>query len=88
MLLYNDAGHEVDADLKELLAKSGGQIVIGKKEGLLDDVEEVILSPGISMENPLVQEALNRGINVTGEAIITGILWALPAPTAKQQLLF
>ena len=68
VLLYNDAGHEVDADLKELLAKSGGQIVIGKKEGLLDDVEEVILSPGISMENPLVQEALNRGINVTGEA--------------------
>ena len=57
VLLYNDAGH-----------KSGGQIVIGKKEGLLDDVEEVILSPGISMENPLVQEALNRGINVTGEA--------------------
>lgn len=31
VLLYNDAGHEVDADLKELLAKSGGQIVIGKK---------------------------------------------------------
>ena len=31
-------------------------------------MEEVILSPGISMENPLVQEALNRGINVTGEA--------------------
>ena len=68
VLLYNDAEHEVDNDLKELLAKSGGQIVIGKKEGLLDDVEEVILSPGISMENPLVQEALNRGINVTGEA--------------------
>lgn len=68
VLLYNDAGHDVDADLKELLAKSGGQIVIGKKEGLLDDVEEVILSPGISMENPLVQEALSRGINVTGEA--------------------
>ena len=68
VLLYNDAGHDVDNDLKELLAKNGGQIVIGKKEGLLDDVEEVILSPGISMENPLVQEALNRGINVTGEA--------------------
>ena len=32
VLLYNDAGHEVDADLKELLAKSGGQIVIGKKK--------------------------------------------------------
>ena len=68
VLLYNDAEHDVDNDLKELLAKSGGQIVIGKKEGLLDDVEEVILSPGISMENHLVQEALNRGINVTGEA--------------------
>ena len=68
VLLYNDAGHDVDNDLKELLAKNGGQIVIGKKEGLLDDVEEVILSPGISMENPLVQEALKRGINVTGEA--------------------
>ena len=31
-------------------------------------MEEVILSPGISLENPLVQEALRRGINVTGEA--------------------
>lgn len=68
VLLYNDAEHDVDKDLKELLAKNGGQIVIGNKEGLLDDVEEVIVSPGISMENPLVQEALKRGINVTGEA--------------------
>lgn len=68
VLLYNDTEHEVDAELKELLAKTGGQIVIGSREGLLDDVEEVILSPGISLENPLVQEAQRRGINVTGEA--------------------
>ncbi len=68
VLLYNDAEHEVNADLKDLLAKNGGQIVIGGGEKLLDEVEEVILSPGISLENPLVQEALRRGINVTGEA--------------------
>ncbi len=68
VVLYNDVEHEVDAGLKVLLDQNDGQIIIGKKENLLDDVEEVILSPGISMENPLVQEALRRGINVTGEA--------------------
>ena len=68
VVLYNDAAHDVDADLKALLAKTGGQVVIGATEHLLDDIEEVILSPGISLENPLVQEALQRGINVTGEA--------------------
>lgn len=68
VLLYNDAEHEVDADLKKLLAENGGRIVIGGWENLLDDVKEVILSPGISMENPLVKEAIRRGINVTGEA--------------------
>ena len=35
VLLYNDAEHEVNADLKELLAKTGGQIVIGGGEKLL-----------------------------------------------------
>ena len=68
VLLYNDAEHEVDADLKKMLAENGGRIVIGGWENLLDDVKEVILSPGISMETPLVKEALSRGINVTGEA--------------------
>lgn len=68
VVLYNDAAHEVDAELKALLAQTGGQVVIGTTEHLLDDIEEVILSPGISLENPLVQEALRRGINVTGEA--------------------
>lgn len=68
VLLYNDTEHEVDADLKELLAKTGGQVIIGTNEGLLDNVQEIILSPGISLENPLVQEAKRRGINVTGEA--------------------
>lgn len=68
VVLYNDAAHEVDAELKALLAQTGGQVVIGATEHLLDDIEEVILSPGISLENPLVQEALRRGINVTGEA--------------------
>ena len=68
VVLYNDAAHEVDAELKALLAKTGGQVVIGTTEHLLDDIEELILSPGISLENTLVQEALRRGINVTGEA--------------------
>ena len=68
VVLYNDAAHEVDEELKNLLAQTGGQVVIGATEHLLDDIEEVILSPGISLENPLVQEALRRGINVTGEA--------------------
>lgn len=68
VLLYNDAEHEIEPDLKKLLAETGGQVVIGGGEKLLDEVEEVILSPGISLENPLVQEALRRGINVTGEA--------------------
>ena len=68
VVLYNDAAHEVDAELKALLAQTGGQVVIGTTEHLLDDIEELILSPGISLETPLVQEALRRGINVTGEA--------------------
>ncbi len=68
VLLYNDAEHEIEPDLKKLLAETGGQVVIGGGEKLLDEVEEVILSPGISLENPLVQEAMRRGINVTGEA--------------------
>lgn len=68
VLLYNDAEHEVDADLKKLLVENGGRIVIGGWENLLDDVKEVILSPGINMETPLVKEAVSRGINVTGEA--------------------
>lgn len=68
VLLYNDAEHEIEPDLKKLLAETGGQVVIGAGEKLLDEVEEVILSPGISLENPLVQEAMRRDINVTGEA--------------------
>jgi UDP-N-acetylmuramoylalanine--D-glutamate ligase len=34
---------------------------------LLDDVDEIILSPGVPMTIPLLQEASARGIRITGE---------------------
>ena len=60
----------------QLLRKSGKEILIvdrDPKHGFpdradLDEVEQVILSPGIPMSHPLAAEAIRRGIEVIGEA--------------------
>ena len=36
-------------------------------ESVLEDIDEIVLSPGVPMQGPLLQEARRRGINIIGE---------------------
>lgn len=51
------------------LERSGVETVFGKQldPKYLDEVEEIIVSPGVPLTIPIIQTAMNRNIPVTGE---------------------
>ena len=57
----------VDRKAKELSPEAGIELL--SEEELIDfsQIDELILSPGIPLTHPLVQEATKRGISVIGE---------------------
>ena len=73
-----DRGHLKATDsLQEIDGKVG--LALGRQdEGLLDGMELLILSPGISIHHPLVEAANQRGIPVWSEVELAGRLCQAP----------
>lgn len=67
VFLYNDAPCTVEQTLLEKLAACGGRLVCGGFAELLPSAAAVVLSPGIPAENPNVQLAQARNIEVISE---------------------
>lgn len=67
VFLYNDAPCTVEQALLEKLAACGGRLVCGGFAELLPSAAAVVLSPGIPAENPNVQLAQARNIEVISE---------------------
>ena len=67
VLLYNDKPAQVDEELLALLAKQGGGLFCGNGAALLPEVEQIVLSPGIPLSNPLTDTAAASGIEVISE---------------------
>ena len=67
VLLYSDKKVGVDAELLQLLQQQGGDLFCGEGEALLPEVEQIILSPGIPLTNPLTEKAVAMGIEVISE---------------------
>jgi UDP-N-acetylmuramoylalanine--D-glutamate ligase len=82
-----DAGVEVTvldrvaADRTEALAEAGAQVVIGDEPppGLLDEVSELVVSPGFAPHHPLVVAALAAGLDVYSEPELA---WRMRGPDA------
>ena len=67
VLLYSDKETKIDNALLELLKKQGGGLYCGNGETLLQEVEQIVLSPGIPLANPLTDMAVQMGIEVISE---------------------
>ena len=67
VLLYSDKETKIDNALLELLKKQGGGLYCGNGETLLQEVEQVVLSPGIPLANHLTDMAVQMGIEVISE---------------------
>ena len=65
VLLYSDKETKIDNALLELLKKQGGGLYCGNGETLLQEVEQIVLSPGIPLANPLTDMAVQMGIEVS-----------------------
>lgn len=51
-------------------------------DGLLDDVQCVVISPGLSLQTPLLQTAMQRGIEIVGDIE----LFARACPTSAKRI--
>lgn len=59
---------EFEADELERLQSSGVEVITGKQDfELLDGVDRLVVSPGISLDIPIIGEAKKRHIEVVGE---------------------
>ena len=67
VLLYSDRETEIDSVLRALLEQQGGGLFCGNGEALLAEVEQIVLSPGIPLANPLTDRARQLGIEVISE---------------------
>lgn len=67
VLLYSDGAARIDAGLETLLQEQGGGLFCGNGEALLQEIEQIILSPGIPFANPLTDRAASMGIEVISE---------------------
>ena len=64
VFLYSDKETKIDKALLKLLEKHGGGLYCGNGETLLQEVEQIVLSPGIPLANPLTDVAVQMGIEV------------------------
>lgn len=55
--------------LNSLVEHYGGRVfdLLGTEDVKLDDIEMVIASPGVPLTNPIIQNAIRRGIEVIGD---------------------
>lgn len=68
VILSDTKDAEQLGSVPEVLAQNNIQLVTGEqREELLADVHLVILSPGISINHPLLQQAVSKGVEVISE---------------------
>ena len=57
---------------EERLVSAGVEIITGRQdESLLDGVDRIVISPGISLDIPIVKAAQARGIDVVSEVEVS-----------------
>lgn len=69
VFLYNDTAFTVDAALEQQLAAVGGGVAVGPQQFalLLEQAQQVVLSPGVPADNANVLLAEQRGVEVISE---------------------
>ena len=64
----NDSQIEKDAKIVEQFTSLGAEVIVGSHPlSVLDDIEIIVKNPGISYNNPLLQEAVKRNIPIITE---------------------
>ena len=67
VFLYDDAPRGPEPALAAMLARNGGGFVSGHPEELLPRVQQIVLSPAVPLNLPILQKAQSQGIEVIGE---------------------
>ena len=67
VFLYDDTPKQLEPELEELLMRNGGGFVSGNITEVLDKVQQVILSPAVPGNLPVLQKARENGVEVIGE---------------------
>ncbi|MBR4908489.1 MAG: UDP-N-acetylmuramoyl-L-alanine--D-glutamate ligase [Acidaminococcaceae bacterium] len=67
VFLYDDSPKTLELDLTEKLAKCGGGFVSGNLEEVLAKVQQVVLSPAVPCNLPVLQKARKNGVEVIAE---------------------
>jgi len=67
VFLYDDSPKELEPELAAQLAQHGGGFVSGHIEEILEQVQQVVLSPAVPGNLPVLQKARENGIEVIGE---------------------
>lgn len=67
VFLYDDTPHELEPALAAMLTRNGGGFVSGHPEELLPKVQQIVVSPAVPLNLPVLQQAQSQGIEVIGE---------------------
>lgn len=67
VFLYDDTPKSLEPELEELLARNGGGFASGNITEVLGKVQQVVLSPAVPANLPLLQNARENGVEVIGE---------------------
>ena len=67
VFLYDDTPKKLEPELEELLARYGGGFASGNITEVLDKVQQVVLSPAVPWNLPVLQKAREKGVEVIGE---------------------
>ena len=67
VFLYDDTPKQLEPELNELLVRHGGGFVCGNIESVLAKVQQVVLSPAVPGNLPVLQKARDNGVEVIGE---------------------
>lgn len=67
VFLYDDTPKSLEPELEELLARNGGGFASGNITEVLGKVQQVVLSPAVPANLPVLQNARENGVEVIGE---------------------
>ena len=60
--LYDDTPKKLEPELEESLARQGGRFVSGNLAEILEQVQQVVLSPAVPVNLPELQKARENGV--------------------------
>ncbi len=67
VFLYDDTPKKLEPELEELLARNGGGFASGNITEVLGKVQQIVLSPAVPANLPVLQNARENGVEVIGE---------------------